>query len=135
MVLMILPSVYMCVFRWVFFPPDDLPFLYPTYFNSMDAIFEVDLSKWSACLPQYPLLALTHPQECVLEAGELLFVPFGCPHRVENLEKSLAISANFVDSSNRDAVKKELVVNGLLDPRAEDLLRILEDDEKPEITS
>lgn len=92
----------------------------------MDAIFQVDLSKGSESLRQHPLLALTHPRECVLSAGELLFVPCGCPHRVENLENSLAISANFVNGSNFDAVTRELRVNGLVDPRAEGLLSALE---------
>lgn len=93
----------------------------------MDATFECDLSRGSEGLASHPLLALTHPRECVLGAGELLFVPFGCPHRVENLTKSLAISANFVDGSNLAAVKQELKVNGLLDPRAENLLKVIED--------
>lgn len=56
---------------------------------------------------------------CVL--GELLFVPACCPHRVENLEKSLAISANFVDLSNLELVKEELRVNSIVDERAQDL--------------
>lgn len=115
-------------YRWVFYPPKDLPFLYPIYYHSTDAIFEVDLSLKD--IPsRHPLLALTNPRECVLGAGELLFVPSGSPHRVENLEKSLAISANFVNGSNIEAVKEELRVNGLLDPRAESLLSVLERDE------
>ena len=44
---------------------------------------------------------------------------------MQNLTKSLAISANFVDDSNLSAVKRELSVNGLLDPRARDLLRVI----------
>ncbi len=111
----------------MFFPPEDLPFLYPTYFNSTDVAFELDLSQGHDGLAEHPLLALTHPRECVLDAGELLFVPFGCPHRVENLQKSLAISANFVDESNYEAAKEELKVNGFLDPRAENLWKVLQE--------
>ena len=59
---------------------------------------------------------------CSYFPGELLFVPAGSPHRVENLETSLAISANFVDLSNFELVKDELRVNALVDPRAEQLL-------------
>ena len=59
-------------------------------------------------------------------AGDLLFVPAGCPHRVENLETSLAISSNFVDLSNLRMVKEELKVNALNDPCAENLLKQLE---------
>ena len=110
--------------RWVFFPPEDLPLLYPTYVHSTDTVFAADLS--SADLTQYPLLSLTHPKECFLSPGELLFVPSGCPHRVENIELSLAISANFVDLSNFDKVVSELTVNALRDDRARDLLDTLQ---------
>ena len=108
----------------MFFPPDDIPLLYPLYNHSTDAMFEVNLANPDLC--NYPLLSLTHPRECILQPGELLFVPAGCPHRVENVEKSLAISANFVDSSNVELVKKELQVNALLDERAAQLLKVFE---------
>ena len=119
----------MCVHRWLFFPSYDLPYLYPIYNNSTDATFEVNLSDVPGEVSRYPLLALTHPRECTLSTGELLFVPSGWPHRVYNLEKSLAISANFVDGSNFNMVKEELRVNSLQDPRAQDLLTILEEGE------
>lgn len=87
-------------------------------------MFEVNLANPD--FQKHPLLSLTHPRECVLQPGELLFVPAGCTHRVENLEKSLAISANFVDSSNIELVKKELKVNALVDERAEQLVKVFE---------
>lgn len=113
--------------RWVFFPPEDLPLLSPTYTYSTDAVFEVSISQPD--LGIHPLLSLTHPTECVLSPGELLFVPAGSPHRVENLEPSLAISANYVDCSNFEGVLTELRVNALKDERADALLHILEDPE------
>ncbi|XP_064607869.1 LOW QUALITY PROTEIN: bifunctional arginine demethylase and lysyl-hydroxylase JMJD6-like [Liolophura sinensis] len=117
-------NFWMAVFegrkRWVFFPRKDQPLLYPQYTSSMDPVFEVNLD--SPDLNHHPLLSLTQPMECVLEPGDLLFVPSGCPHRVENLETSLAISGNFVDLSNFKAVKEELEISALIDPRAEDLL-------------
>ena len=113
--------------RWMFFPPEDIPYLYPLYNHSTDAVFEVSLGNPDLHL--HPLLCLTHPRECILQPGEVLFVPAGCPHRVENLEKSLAISANFVDLSNFEAVCKELKVNALVDERAEQLLKIFESKE------
>ena len=51
-----------------------------------------------------------------------MFVPAGCPHHVENMEPSLAISANFVDGSNLAMVIDELIINSLTDPRAGELL-------------
>lgn len=55
------------------------------------------------------------------KTGEILFVPGGSPHYVENLETTLAISGNFVDLSNWRRALSELEVNGLTDPRAADL--------------
>lgn len=42
---------------------------------------------------------------------------------MENLTKSVAISANFVDLSNWDNVLEELELNALVDPRSQDLLQ------------
>ena len=98
-----------CTIRWVFFPPEDTPLLYPVYTHSTDTTFQPNLS--SPNLTLHPLLAFTHPHECVLQSGEVLYVPSGCAHRVENLEKYLAISANFVDCSNFEWVKRELSAN------------------------
>ncbi|XP_078581463.1 uncharacterized protein LOC144864916 [Branchiostoma floridae x Branchiostoma japonicum] len=107
--------------RWLFFQKDDLPLLYPRYNHSTDPSF--DVSVFNPDLQKYPLLSQTHPRECILQPGELLFVPAGCPHRVENLDKSLAVSGNFVDESNFEVVKEELRINALKDPRALDLLQ------------
>ena len=52
-------------------------------------------------------------------------MPAGSPHRVENLDSSLAISANFVDLSNLRLVCEELSVNALIDDRAAALLHQL----------
>lgn len=52
-----------------------------------------------------------------------MFVPAGCPHRVENLTTSVAISANFVDLSNWTTVLEELELSALVDPRSNDLLK------------
>ncbi|CAG5135387.1 unnamed protein product [Candidula unifasciata] len=110
--------------RWTFFEADDTPLLYPQYFHSMDPVFSVDLSSPDA--EQWPLLALTKPRQCVLQPGELLFVPAGSPHYVENLSNSVAVSANHVDQSNLKQVCEELRINALMDPRAADLLQQLE---------
>ena len=80
--------------RWLFFPPEDLPCLYPIYTHSIDAVFEVDLA--TPDLVKYPLLSYTHPKECVLQPGEVLFVPAGCPHQVSCNVKILSLTANNV---------------------------------------
>ena len=44
-----------------------------------------------------PTFNLTTPWEFVLDAGEMLIIPGGWPHAVENLELTVAIAGNFVD--------------------------------------
>ena len=56
-------------------------------------------------------------------------MPAGCPHCVDNLETSLAISANYVDLSNFERVKEELKVDSLMDPRAAELLSVIQSKE------
>merc|ERR1712232_134679 len=40
------------------------------------------------------------PIEVETGAGDVLFVPGGIAHQVENLDRSLAVSMNYVDASN-----------------------------------
>ena len=63
---------------------------------------------------------------CVLQPGELLFVPAGCAHAVCNLEASCAISANFVSESNVRLAVDELSVTGLTNAAAAELASHLE---------
>ncbi|XP_013077104.2 uncharacterized protein LOC106063319 isoform X1 [Biomphalaria glabrata] len=110
--------------RWTFFDADDAPLLYPVYFHSMDPVFSVDLSQPD--VETFPLFSLTKPRQCILNPGELLFVPSGSPHYVENLTSTLALSSNYVSWSNYTQVCKELKINSLNDPRSQDLLQQLE---------
>jgi hypothetical protein len=51
---------------------------------------------------EFPLARLLRPTQVVLEPGDILFMPAGTPHYVENIGDvpALAISGNFLDSSN-----------------------------------
>ena len=122
--------------RWVFFTPDDLPLLYPDYIwsETMDPVFEVDLRTPSMSkdeckekhMKNFPLFQFAQPFECVLEPGEILFVPAGCPHFVENMEDTLAISSNYVDHSNVSGTLKVLKDMSLLNEQAGELLHQLD---------
>ena len=62
--------------RWVFFHPDDVDLLYPTWARGqLDPTFEpldAMLSNESK-----PLVSQARRVECILQAGEVLFVPAG----------------------------------------------------------
>ena len=49
--------------------------------------------------------------------------------QVDTIDPSVAISANFIDLSNIELVKKELKIISLLYPRANELLLSLEEEE------
>lgn len=61
--------------------------------------------------------AFAHAWEEVVEEGDLVFVPSACPHFVQNLSDTIAISANFADPhSNANQVLEALEEEEWLDP-------------------
>lgn len=90
--------------RWRLMPREDLPLLSPVYLTDLNAAFPFDLNDVEAAQVgafQFPdELRLVRLQEGILEPGDLIFVPRGWPHQVENLETAVAVSANFIDRSN-----------------------------------
>ena len=54
-----------------------------------------------------------------LLAGELIFIPAGCPHQVQNLEATLAVAMNFVDGANVARFVAEMRRKAALAPRGE----------------
>jgi len=53
---------------------------------------------------KYPLFERARRTEVVVAPGEVLWVPGGTPHFVENLEDSVAYAGNYIDASNYDKV-------------------------------
>lgn len=47
---------------------------------------------------KHPDLALATPYDHVLEAGQLLYIPNGAPHGAYNLDDTIAISGNYLDT-------------------------------------
>jgi len=97
--------------QWTFYPCDQAGLLGPKFIDSTDPVFSGDDS------------GLSSPYTVTLCPGEWLFVPAGSPHKVDNLEESVAVSGNFVNDTNLEAVEKHLKINSLIDPRAFDLLK------------
>ena len=102
--------------KWTFYPPEVAGRLGPTFHSSLDPVFSSGPD-----LPSLPSYSLT------LRPGQLLFVPAGSPHQVDNIKDSLAVSANLVNRTNIKLAVKYFKINALLDPRTEDLLQELAD--------
>ena len=100
--------------KWTFYPAEAAGKLGPRFYESLDPVFRPG--------PHLPLL----PSYSVnLRPGQLLCVPAGSPHQVENLADSVAVSGNFVNHTNIQQALRHFKINALLDPRSEDLLREL----------
>ena len=98
--------------KWTFYAPEDCGSLNPKFYDSLDPIFR----------PSKDQLESLQCYSVELLPGQLLFVPSGSPHMVENITDTVAVSGNFVNESNLDEVVKHLKINALKDPRSEDLL-------------
>ncbi|XP_023323479.1 bifunctional arginine demethylase and lysyl-hydroxylase JMJD6 isoform X3 [Eurytemora carolleeae] len=102
--------------KWTFYPPERAGDLNPVFFDSMDPVFNPSIDSFHN-IQHYSV---------DLRAGELLFVPAGSPHQVQNTEDTVAVSGNFVDETNLNEFIGHLKINGLLDPRSRDLLQDLD---------
>jgi len=101
--------------RWIIFAPEDAGSLDPSFLHGHDAIFEADEAEYDK-LDRY---------DFELREGEVLFVPCGAPHVVSNLEDTVAISANYVSASNRNASIAELRVASMCSNEAGCLAALL----------
>ncbi|KAK3754412.1 hypothetical protein QZH41_000776 [Actinostola sp. cb2023] len=73
---------------------EDLPCLYPYCDEDLNIAFNADISRPD--LKDFPLLSTITPLECVLEPGEILFIPHGTPYYVETLDDSLSITGKVI---------------------------------------
>lgn len=104
--------------RFTVWHPREVPHLKPRWWEgSLEPTFDVDLAA------DAPLAASRWAT--TLRAGELIFVPANAPHHALNLTDSLAISANYIDSTNFEAAMAELEVVALTSTRASELLATL----------
>lgn len=107
-----------CLFgckRWVLFHPEDVALLYPDWSHGGLHPRFPSLYELQAQPQRYPLFAHARRREVVIHPGEVLFVPGGTPHAVENLTDSLALAGNFVDASNLDEAVAEMRWLGRVD--------------------
>lgn len=101
--------------RWTLFHPEDAPLLYPRWGGAKLEPTFPSLHELTTRPDLYPLFPRARRLSLVLEPGQLLFVPGGTPHAVENLSDCLALAGNFVDDSNVEAALADLRVLGVRD--------------------
>ncbi|XP_051118418.1 lysine-specific demethylase JMJ21 [Andrographis paniculata] len=92
--------------RWALYPPGRVPLGVTVHVNEDDGDVNVDspssLQWW---LDFYPLLGPEDkPIECTQMPGETIYVPTGWWHCVLNLETTIAVTQNFVNSKNFEYV-------------------------------
>ncbi|CAM8942940.1 unnamed protein product [Rhodiola kirilowii] len=92
--------------RWALYPPGRVPVGVTVHVNEEDGDVNVDTpSSLQWWLDFYPLLAeKDKPIELTQLAGETIFVPTGWWHCVLNLETTVAVTQNFVNSKNFEYV-------------------------------
>ena len=92
--------------KWIFYPPGVTPPGVTTSNDGADVTEPISTGEWCIAFWKYHEEARNHPNvskrplECILEAGELIFVPHNWWHMVINLEYAVAITHNYVSSSN-----------------------------------
>ncbi|KAK4365163.1 hypothetical protein RND71_016521 [Anisodus tanguticus] len=92
--------------RWALYPPGRVPLGVTVHVNEEDGDVNIDApSSLQWWLDFYPLLAEEDkPIECTQLPGETIFVPSGWWHCVLNLETTVAVTQNFVNSKNFEFV-------------------------------
>ncbi|KAJ0085453.1 hypothetical protein Patl1_08561 [Pistacia atlantica] len=92
--------------RWALYPPGRVPLGVTVHVNDEDGDVNIETpSSLQWWLDFYPLLADDDkPIECTQQPGETIFVPSGWWHCVLNLETTIAVTQNFVDSNNFEFV-------------------------------
>ncbi|XP_058087090.1 lysine-specific demethylase JMJ21 isoform X2 [Magnolia sinica] len=92
--------------RWALYPPGRVPLGVTVHVNEEDGDVNVEApSSLQWWLDIYPLLAdEDKPIECTQLPGETIYVPSGWWHCVLNLETTIAVTQNFVNTSNFEFV-------------------------------
>ncbi|ERN14745.1 F-box protein At1g78280 [Amborella trichopoda] len=88
--------------RWALYPPGKVPVGVTVNVSEEDGDINIECpSSLQWWLDIYPLLAdEDKPLECTQLPGETIFVPSGWWHCVLNLETSIAVTQNFVNTKN-----------------------------------
>lgn len=92
--------------KWIFYPPGETPPGVMTSSDGAEATMPLSTGEWLLAFWPFHRQALKNkeilkrPLECILNPGELIFVPHNWWHMVINLDESIALTHNYVSSSN-----------------------------------
>ena len=92
--------------KWIFYPPHVDPPGVLSSIDGADVTVPLSTGEWLLSFWKFHLQARADPDvsrrplECVQEEGQAIFVPHGYWHMVVNLEDSIALTHNYVSSSN-----------------------------------
>eukprot|EP00752_Nemacystus_decipiens_P007525 g6725.t1 len=114
--------------KWIMFPPGETPpGVHPSE-DGLDLAAPVSITEWFLNFYRdcHAPGRKVRPLECVVSAGEVVFVPMGWWHCVLNLEWSVAITQNFVSRVNLPHVVRFLLtqkhlISGLPPDQRDDL--------------
>ena len=92
--------------KWIFYPPDVSPPGVAASPDGADVAVPISTGEWLLSFWKFHLEARRHPDpskrpmEAILNPGEVMFVPHGYWHMVVNLEPCIALTHNYVSTSN-----------------------------------
>jgi hypothetical protein len=84
--------------EYVFYAPDQTPFLYPKPGRERNKSLVNDVENPD--FDKFPLFAQAQPIRCELHPGEMLFVPAGWWHTARIVQPSITVSVNSVNAAN-----------------------------------
>lgn len=74
----------------VLFPPEDTPLLYPSRLPGKWHMSEVELHD--ADVKRFPLFLEANPCHCIVEPGDIIYIPTGWWHNVLSLDMSVSVN-------------------------------------------
>ena len=92
--------------KWIFYPPNCNPPGVVSSEDGADVTVPISTGEWLLSFWEQHLECrksedvATRPLECIVNPGELIFVPHGYWHMVVNLDDCIALTHNYVSSSN-----------------------------------
>lgn len=96
--------------RWAIYPPDSPPPGVSMGKNGNGREHALNMTSLAWYLHVYPTLAPHQkPIEVIQEEGEVIYVPSGWWHLILNLDTTIAVTQNFVDSHNLMGFMKDLL--------------------------